>query len=42
MQDWVALLTSLIQLLAACIIYAAAGREKGNKKGTPRKRRKRK
>jgi len=37
MQDWVTLLSSLIQLIAACIIYAAAGRDK--KKGTKRRAR---
>ncbi|WP_259391455.1 hypothetical protein [Paenibacillus sp. 1011MAR3C5] len=38
MQDWVGLLSSIIQLLAAIMIYLAAGKE-GNKKGTKHRRR---
>lgn len=38
MQDWVTLLSSIIQLAAAIMIYLAAGKEQ-KKKGTKRGRR---
>lgn len=37
MQDWVTLLSSIIQLVAAIMIYLAAGKE-SKKKGTKRRK----